>query len=291
MGLLTETESVPSRIRGLFSYLLTCTSAVNQSDLEKTLSPEVLRDVNARPKKTIQEAKNLGLIKIEANQKIALHDCVTKDTCDPKNIALTNQLLPSIITRLALTNQDNTHNDDFGLAIAWVLTKSPLDKPIVWKGGADNELTALNTHGSGHALGINDVCFINLIHWITYLGFARKEVVGQSDGIVPDPTIAVRAALKVMLPDKNIKNLSAIMKGLANILPVIDGGKYHLALLQMYPKLAPKPEHVSKALSMAFLRLNAEGFIKLSNGADGQEPKTLCVAGDGKIYNSIQRTI
>ena len=290
MSLLTETESVPSRIRGLFSYLLTCTSAVNQTDLEKTLSPQVLGDVLERPKKTIQEASDLGLIQIQANQTIALHDGLTKDECDPKNPDLTNQLLPSIITRLAFTNQDNNSNDDLGQAIAWVLTKSPIDKPIDWN-EADKELVALDTDGQGHALGMNDVRFGNLIHWITYLGFARKEFVGRSDAIVPDPTVAVRAALKTILRDKSIKNLSTVMKGLANILPVIDGGKYYLALLKTYPNLGPMPGHVSKALSMAFLRLDAEGVIKLSNLADGQEPKTLCVAGDGKIYNSIQRTI
>ena len=291
MSLLTETDSVPSRVRGLFSYLLTCTSAVNQSDLEKTLSPQVLGDGLERSKKTIKEASDLELIKIQGNQTIVLHTGLTKDECDPKNPDLTNQLLPSIITRLAFTNQDNNSNDDLGQAIAWVLTQSPIDKPIDWN-KANKELLALDTDCQGHALGLNDVRFGNLIHWITYLGFARKEHVGRDAiAIVPDPTIAVRAALKTMLPDKSIKNLSAVMNGLAKILPVIDGGKSYLALLKTYPNLAPMPGHVSKALSMAFLRLNAEGVIKLSNLADGHEPKTLCVAGDGKIYNSIQRTI
>ena len=278
MSLLHTVESVPSRVRGLFSYLLTLEGGIAHGDLVRTLSPQILNDNQHCARKTIKEAQELELIEINQDTIVTLHAGLQVDERDPKNRSLVTEMLPSIITRLAFTNPKNIQNYNLGQAIAWVLTRSLFDKPLDWN-QAENEL------GKVHPLGLNDVRFGNLVHWITYLGFAREE----GTALVADPTIAVRRALKTVLLDQSTKDLSNVIQTLANKLSVIDGGNHNKDLLKKNPNLAAADGQVSPSLSIALLRLKEEGFIKLEHRADSPVPKTLCIADVEEIYTSIQR--
>ena len=276
MSLLHTVESVPSRVRGLFSYLLTLEGGIAQGDLVRTLSPQILQDNQHCARKTIEEAQELELIEINQDKIVTLHTGLQVHERDPKNRSLVTEMLPSIITRLAFNNPNNTKNSNLGQAIAWVLTRSLFDKPLDWN-QAENEL--------GKPLGLNDVRFINLAHWITYLGFAQEE----GTALVADPTIAVRRGLKTVLSDQSTKDLSSVIQTLANKLSVIDGGNHNKELIEKYPNLAAVDGRVSPSLSIALLRLKEEGFIKLEHRADSPVPKTLCIADVEEIYTSIQR--
>jgi len=292
MSLLHTIESVPSRIRGLFSYLLTLEQGIAQEDLEMILSPRILQDNQNCARKTIKKAQELKLIEINNDKIITLHPELLENERNPKDTGLVTELLPSIITRLAFTNQNNSDNEDLGLAISWVLTRSPLDTPLDWS-QADIKLRDLNTSKGinipRHALGIeNTATFGNLKHWITYLGFAREE----DSALVSDSTIAIRKGLKTVLPDKNTKDLSNVIKTLAKILPVIDGGRHNLSLLDRYPNLIkPTNGRLSSSLSMALFRLKEEGYIKLEHRADSTTPTTIGIAGIEETYTTIQRII
>lgn len=292
MSLLHTIESVPSRIRGLFSYLLTLEKGIAQEDLEMILSPRILQDNQNCARKTIKKAQELKLIEINKDKIITLHPELLENERNRKDTGFVTELLPSIITRLAFTNQNNNDNEDLGLAISWVLTRSPLDKPLNWS-QADIKLRDLNTSKGinipTHALGIeNTATFGNLKHWITYLGFAREE----DSALVPDSTIAIRKGLKTVLPDKNTKDLSNVIKSLAKILPVIDGGRHNLSLLDSYPNLIkPTNGRLSSSLSMALFRLKEEGYIKLEHRADSTTPTTIGIAGIEETYTTIQRII
>ena len=292
MSLLHTIESVPSRIRGLFAYLLTLEQGIAQEDLEMTLSPRILQDNQNCARKTIKKAQELKLIEINKDKIITLHPELLENERNPKDTGLVTELLPSIITRLAFTNQNNNDNEDLGLAISWVLTRSPLDTPLDWS-QADIKLRDLNTskgiNNPRHALGIeNTATFGNLKHWITYLGFAREE----DSALVSDSTIAIRKGLKTVLPDKKTKDLSNVIKTLAKILPVIDGGRHNLSLFDRYPNLIkPTNGRLSSSLSMALFRLKEEGYIKLEHRADSPTPKTIGIAGIEQTYTTIQRII
>ena len=278
MSLLHTVESVPSRVRGLFSYLLTLEGGIAQGDLVRTLSPQILHDNQQCARKTIEEAQELELIEINQDKIVTLHTELQVDERDPKNRSLASEMLPSIITRLAFTNPNNINNYNLGQAIAWVLTRSLFDKPLDWN-QAENEL------GKGPSLGLNDVRFGNLAHWITYLGFAR----GEKTTLVADPTIAVRRGLKTVLSDQSTKDLSTVIQNLANKLSVIDGGNHNVDLLKKNPNLAAVDGQVSPSLSIALLRLKEEGFIKLEHRSDSPAPKTLRIADFEETYTSIQR--
>lgn len=280
MSLLHTVESVPSRVRGLFSYLLTLEGGIAQGDLVRTLSPQILHDNQQCARKTIEEAQELELIEINQDKIVTLHTELQVDERDPKNRSLASEMLPSIITRLAFTKPNNIKNYNLGQAIAWVLTRSLFDKPLDWN-QAENEL------GKGHPLGLNDVRFGNLAHWITYLGFAREE--GTTTTLVADPTIAVRRGLKTVLSDQSTKDLSTVIQTLANKLSVIDGGNHNVDLLKNNPNLAAVDGQVSPSLSIALLRLKEEGFIKLEHRSDSPAPKTLRIADFEETYTSIQR--
>ena len=292
MSLLFETESMPSRVQGLFSYLLERTQPIEKANLISALSPQGLGDTQDRAGKTVKQAVELGLIKSDKNECLALHSELLKPSeCDRKNHSHTIQMLPSAITRLAFTNPDNKSNSDLGQAIAWVLTKSPLSTPLTWE-EADRNLIEISSEKNTHALELNDVRFGNLVHWITYLGFARLEKAGKASAIVADPTVAVRTALKTVLAIEERRGLSIFINDLAKVLPVIDGGTHRLTLLKKHRAIAPCPDgQVSSALSTALLRLQHEGVIKLRFEADASDPKTLVVQDKENKYTSLERLI
>jgi len=253
-----------------------------------TLSPESVTQKLEFATKTLSEALGLGLVQCDNDDLITLGSGI-KDVelrQDDPNHAL--RLLPSVIIRLAFADQQNTTNDDLGMAIAWILTKSPLERPLVWD-DADRDLIRIAGNQTG-ALGIqgNDARFGNLCHWITFLGLARDD--GTNDTrLVADPTVAIRTALRTVLPTSERTALSDALAKLAMVLPVIDGGKYNLQFLSKYPIAAtPLDGRVSPALSMALLRLQDEGTIRLTHEADARAPKRLSVGGHLSIYSSIQ---
>ena len=119
MSLLHTVESVPSRVRGLFSYLLTLEGGIAQGDLVRTLSPQILHDNQQCARKTIEEAQELELIEINQDKIVTLHTELQVDERDPKNRSLASEMLPSIITRLAFTKPNNiTCNFPFRFVIA-----------------------------------------------------------------------------------------------------------------------------------------------------------------------------
>ena len=289
MSLLTTNESVPSRIRGLFAYLLPQKTGIHRDELIATLSPPSVTENKAYARRTLDEAEALGLVDVGPDGLVTLGTALAPGERDQDNLARTVHALPRVITRLAFAQKKSSSNDSLGIAIAWILTKSPLEPPLSWD-LADRDLIRIAS-GNGGALDIqgNNARFGNLCHWITYLGFARDDGNGAT-ALVADPTVAIRTALETALPTKDRTPLIAVITKLASMLPVIDGGEYNLRFLHDYPNATQSLNgKLSPALSMALLRLNDEKTIKLTHEADALEPRRLFVGGSEYTFSSIQR--
>ena len=290
MSLLTTNESVPSRIRGLFAYLLSRRTGIHRDELIATLSPPSVTENHDYARKTLGEATTLGLVDVGSDGLVTLGTALDPGERDQDNLAHTVHALPQVITRLAFAQKKSSSNDSLGIAIAWILTKSPLEPPLSWD-LADRDLIRIAS-GNGGALDIqgNNARFGNLCHWITYLGFARDDGHGAV-ALVADPTVAIRTALETALPTKDRTPLIAVITKLASMLPVIDGGKYNLRFLSENPNATQSLNgKLSPALSMALLRLNDEKTINLTHEADALEPRRLFVGGSEYTFSSIQRT-
>ncbi|MEJ8860073.1 protein DpdG [Variovorax robiniae] len=150
---------------------------------------------------------------------------------------------------------------DLTRGLAWMLAQNAFETRL-------SELEALEAQQvSNEALRLlqNDTRQNGLRHWADFLGFSR----GLGGDI--DPTVAVRDAIpEILSPGQDMQAVDFVDR-LAEVLPVIDRGRWQKAVLQEVnaDALAPlAPGQLSTAISRALLGLRAGGELLLQNRAD-----------------------
>ncbi len=157
---------------------------------------------------------------------------------------------------------------DLTRGLAWLLAQNAFETRL-------SELEALEAQQvSNEELRLlqNDTRQNGLRHWADFLGFSR----GLGGDI--DPTVAVRDALQEVLPAGQDMQAVDFVDRLAEVLPVLDRGRWQKAVLQEVnaDALAPlAPGQLSTSLSRALLGLRAGGELLLQNRADAGASITL----------------
>lgn len=112
----------------------------------------------------------------------------------------------------------------------------------------------------------NDTRINGLRFWAPFLGFTR-----QADGDDIDPTVAIRDVLPQCLPHGNGMPAADFVQRLAEILPVLDGGRWRREVeRELNADALPQMEtgQISTSLSRALLALRFAGDITLEQRAD-----------------------
>lgn len=152
---------------------------------------------------------------------------------------------------------------DLVRSLAWLLSLSVETAPYAWQSQAGPSAAQLQQQQLSDLVVLNEERWRPFTRWAVYLGFAATV----SGGLVPDPTPAVRDALRAALAAKPEEwvTFGHILDDLASSLPVLDTGSYRRAVVEHG---APGTDgEVSSSLTLAFRRLEKAGTIELDPGA------------------------
>lgn len=284
MSVFSNVESVPSRVRGVFRYLLVQKGqSATLESIIAALAPDSLSDTG-QPLRKDAVKDTLGVC-IEMGLLTRREDllAIQQNLAPPERDPLTgDDLLASTLSRLVFTPDDTTNpNAEFGRALAWLLTLDPYGPTVTWS-VAEERLK-----GSDAAtLGFQNARFGNLYHWSVFLGYARSD--GKGLALIPDPTAAVRRSLSRLLAPGVKKSIVDVLEQLSKSDPVLDGGTYRTEVDRWAAPDASRTQ-VSRSLSLSLKRLQEEGFIDLKYGADARN-RTLLFKDSTEPYTTVQRT-
>lgn len=284
MSLYNVPEASPSRIVGVFRFLLACPDGkATRARIEQIMAPEslTLEDTSDHSddaetetsgrgvvQKAIQEALRLGLVQEVDRKSVAVSEKLDKDY-----IKQADRLLPLAILELA--SSPGNGNADLCRAMAWMLAQDVKTAPGTWQA----------IQGRGELvkdLDMNNARYGQLQHWGAYLGLVWRCGRERRPASVPDPTTHIKLRLKHTLGGRRREfTAPEFLQKLSQWIPVIDGGIYR-AELESQGLLKPlATAHVSSALSQALLRLRDEGWIEATHSSDAEV--RLLVSEDGDV--------
>lgn len=269
MSVLKEPLATPSRIRGVFRYLL---HAKNQSEkrevLERILSPDKLVEGKSPPRPMLRAAINeslkCGLLveeDKENHKEIAINPNLPEEARNPQ---LGDKLLPNTLADLFFAS-DNQDEEDFGLVCAWYLAQDIYDAPGDWK---DVE-QQVSEQRVGNLLKMsNNTLYGQMDDWMRYMGFAWGHALNGKRVTVPDPTVYIKQNLKHLFNGQVGAKLyiKEFIDRLAKKCPLFETGKFR-------EKIETKidcrhPNYLSTGTAFALFRLHYDGYIKLERESD-----------------------
>ncbi len=166
--------------------------------------------------------------------------------------------------------EDASPTGDFSRAISWLLAQDILEfYRATWE---MVERSAMNQVGESHPrILVNDTRWAGLQAWGKFLGFLSNTY-----GLAIDPSLAVRDVTPDIFraADTNSFVASVFVERLSATLPVLDGGRYRVAVEGMMDEqhwVRPPAHVLSSSLSLALVRLEAEGVIRLELLSDSAD--------------------
>ena len=234
---------------------------------------------------TLNRWTQLGLFHRTAG-KVALHVDVAKMPREglPEVVALS-----SLLRRLVFSAENNQKLNgeggelaaDFTLSLCWALAQDIFAMP----GGAYKYISPLENEQftSAPYAFQNDTRWNGFRAWAPLLGFGWNESEAGNPILVIDATVAVRDALPTVFGKSSELPLTDLVRRLAEVLPVLDGGRYRLAVEARMARAwsAPQDHEISISLSSALLRLYEEVRIRMVERSDA--PK-LMLLGRGRRH-------
>jgi hypothetical protein len=289
MSVLSEVYAVPSRLLGVFRYLLHARGQSESTDtLARILAPESLprradgastgeEEGSGREmvRKTVNEAVAMGLL-AEAEGEIRLHPGLPEDARDPE---VAEGVFPVTLANL-LFAKERSENHDFALALAWYLTQDACDAPGTWP-DVDR---ALREQVGGDQLGMKTSNPYHMLEdWACYLGFAWTHALGDKTVLTPDPTAHLMLRLGELLPGKpRVRHpFPEACSRLAQLCPVFEGGVFRAEVERQW---RPREQNqLSSVTALAWLRLRDEGYVELVHESDAN---TL-ILPDGDLSQTV----
>jgi hypothetical protein len=158
---------------------------------------------------------------------------------------------------------------DFTLATAWALLQDPFS--FSTKREALESLR--NAQNPKVALLRNDTRWNGFGEWAPFLGLATLFFGGE---LLLSPAAAIRGVLDDVFLNETSLPQATFLERLALVLPVIDGGVYNVAMLELLenPWRRLAPGELSPCLSLALGQLHAAGTLRLLDLSDAP-PRTM----------------
>ncbi|MEG3846117.1 protein DpdG [Microcoleus sp. herbarium19] len=269
MSVLKTALAAPSRMRGIFRYLLQAPrQRENRERLTGLLSPDKLSEGRNKSAEhpmfdaALRESIKCGLL-IEENEEIAINANLPEASRHPQT---GDKLLPDTLVQLFFAS-DNEDEEDLGRLIAWYLAQDIYDAPGTWK--EVEQLVAEQGVAESLDLKISSNTLSGQVEdWMCYLGFAWSHALGGNKRIVAEPTAYLRQNLKELFQGqvKAKVSLKDFVDRLAEKCPVFETGKFRE---QVEEKIGFRlPNHLSTSTAFALFRLQDDGCIQLVKESD-----------------------
>jgi hypothetical protein len=172
--------------------------------------------------------------------------------------------LPLWPTQGSVKEENTGRSADLCRLLAWCLAQDIYKFPTTYS--AVDEVARLQLQ-TGRSVIQNDTRWTGLRFWARYLGFAT----GEESSFFMDPTIAVRAQLKMVFQVQESLTASEFVDRLSARVPVLDTGNYRIEVeqnLKLETWHPPSVGHLSTSLSFALRRLQKQGILSLESLAD-----------------------
>jgi hypothetical protein len=270
MSVLKTALATPSRMRGIFRYLLQAPKQrENREKLTGLLSPEKLSEGRNKSAEhpmfdaALRESIKCDLL-IEENEEIAINGHLPEASRHPQT---GDKLLPDTLVQLFFAS-DNEDEEDLGRLIAWYLAQDIYDAPGTWE-EVEQRVEEQRVAESLDLKISSDSLFGQLVDWMCYLGFAWGYALELNKRIVvADPTAYLRRNLKELYQGEVQAKLSIgeFVDSLAKKCPVFETGKFRE---QVEEKIGFRlPNHLSTSTAFALFRLQDDGCIELIRESD-----------------------
>ncbi|MCC3436464.1 protein DpdG [Microcoleus sp. PH2017_05_CCC_O_A] len=269
MSVLKTALAAPSRMRGIFRYLLQAPKQrENREKLTGLLSPDKLSEGRNKGAEhpmfdaALRESIKCGLL-IEENEDIAINFNLTEEARHPQT---GDKLLPDTLVQLFFAS-DNEDEADLGRLIAWYLAQDIYDAPDTWE--KVEQLVAEQGVAESLDLKISSNTLSGQVEdWMCYLGFAWSHALGGNKRIVAEPTAYLKRNLKELFQGEVQAKLSIaeFVDRLAEKCPLFETGKFRE---QVEDKIGSRlPNHLSTSTAFALFRLQDDGCIQLIKESD-----------------------
>jgi hypothetical protein len=269
MSVLKTALATPSRMRGIFRYLLQAPKQrENKEKLTGLLSPNELSEGRNKGAKhpmfdaALGESIKCGLL-IEENEDISINLELPEAFRHPQT---GDKLLPDTLVQLFFA--DNEDEEDLGRLIAWYLAQDIYDAPDTWE--KVEKLVAEQGVAESLDLKISSNTLSGQVEdWMCYLGFAWGHALDSNKKlVVAEPTAYLRRNLNDLFQGEAKAKLSIreFIDRLAKKCPVFETGKFRD---QLEEKIGFRlPNHLSTSTAFALFRLQDDGYIKLIRESD-----------------------
>lgn len=260
MSVISNLLATPNRIEIVYRFLVTYElGKIAKEDLRQVLSPPALTGSIAND--VINEATRLGIIEL------------TPDGYYHLSPELRESPSPNFLDWLEVCLLDPNRAEKIGqakfpFALAWLLEQDPaepfefgdnISDIITGQCGADVEAFEMTNRARSQ----------NFVYWAQYLGYTWRLRVGSFEGIVPDPTQAIQRHLTSLFKQTEQFLIKELLDMLATRSPVLEGGVARQKVIDLRRSDALRdPKLLSRSTSIAFLRLEERGLIKLERRAD-----------------------
>jgi hypothetical protein len=263
MSVLKTALANPSRMRGIFRYLLnTKGQRENKEVLERILSPDKLVEDKSTPRPmfnaALRESIKCGLL-VKEDEEIVINPDLPEDARNP---LLGDNLLPDTLTHLFFAS-NLKDEEDFGRVCAWYLAQDIYDAP-----GTEKEVEQLVSEQKvGEFLKMtSDRLFVQMDDWMRYLGFAWGHALKGKTVTVPDPTAYLKRNIKNLFHEQQEILLTDFITRLAKKCPLFETGKFREEVEAEIGRR--QPNYLSTSTAFALFRLQDEGYIKLDRKSD-----------------------
>jgi hypothetical protein len=283
MSVMNQDYAVPGRVLGVYRTVRAYSGPLTRDELSLLMAPRSLehRGTSGREAEeadeeeggvgrdmvaaTAEECQKMGLLTPpRGGDKLGV----------PASHAVDDEELPGLLTRLLLDPAGP--NTDLGLSLAWFLAQDPASGPTSWDSAEGLLREQMGQGEMRAATGLtNPNPYRMLEYWACYLGFARSYARRGKRVVSADPTAYLRRSLPALFDRKpgRPRSLAGVMNKLKDDCPVLEGGTHRRQTEKaLTGKFPARPENqLSGTTSLAWLRLEEEGLVRLTRDADARD--------------------
>lgn len=268
MSVLKQPLANPSRIRGIYRYLLQTKGQREKTKvLARSLSPDKLVENKPTPRPMfeacIKECIKCGLLieeEKEEQTEIVINPDLSEEARKP---GTGDELLPNTLADLFFT-LDNEDEYDLGLVCAWYLSQDVYEPPGTWE--AVEQKVAEQKVGELLKMS-NNTLYGQMDDWMGYMGLLWGHALGGKRFIIPDPTLYLKRNLKYLFKQSGEKILlREFIDRLAKKCPLFETGHFRETIEANIGRR--ESNYLSTSTAFALFRLRDEGYIQLIRESD-----------------------
>ena len=271
MSLLNLTnDGLPNVLAVLYEAVALAKAPLEREELLELVAPKgVVHEDGKMARQTLNRWAELGLFVDADAGKIALASVPTTEMRDASEVL---SAVRTAARRCALADANNpdlwasegARAADLTRSLAWLLAQDVYR--TTFSPAALEELEMKQIADPEARLMVNQTRRNGLQFWSHFLGFVRQPGGGDID-----PTLAVRESISACIEPGEDMPASAFVERLAQVLPVLDGGKWRSAVeLRLEPQALPSMAEgqLSTSLSRALIALMMDEQLRFENRAD-----------------------